>query len=108
MFLKEISWTWTNPNTKRKFEFMLVQEEVNWFQAKDACAGRGGRLAQPDSQEKNENIRSKISSIQFSHFWFGARKVSNNQWQYTNGSTLIFSDWASGKGISISDAYLFK
>ena len=87
---------------------MLVQEEANWLQAKDACAARGGRLAQPDSQEKNENIRSKISSIRFSHFWFGARKESNNQWQYTNGSTLIFSDWASGKGISISDAYLFK
>ena len=83
---------------------MLVQEKANWFQAKDACAARGAQLAIPDSQEKNENIRSKVSSIQFSHFWFGVRKMLNNQWQYTNGSTLIFSDWAPGKGISISVA----
>ena len=79
--------------------YTVVEQKLTWSEAKTYCEAKGGRLAQPDSEEKNENIRSKVGSIQFSHFWFGARKVSNNQWRYTNGSTLIFSDWARGKGI---------
>ena len=88
--------------------YTVVEQKLTWSEAKTYCEAKGGRLAQPDSEEKNENIRSKIRSIQFSHFWFGARKVSNNQWQYTNGSTLIFSDWAPGKGISLSVPYFYK
>ena len=72
---------------------------LNWNEAKEFCAARGAQLAQPDSQAKNENIKANLPSNDPTQTWFGARIV-NNQWQYTDGSTLLFTNWNPGRGIS--------
>ena len=72
---------------------------LNWNEAKEFCAARGAQLAQPDSQAKNDNIKANLPSNDPTQTWFGARIV-NNQWQYTDGSTLLFTNWNPGRGIS--------
>ena len=108
LFFKEISWTWTVPYTKRKYEFTLLAEGLNWFDAAGACAARGGRLVQPDSNLKSDNIKEKLSSLDEDVFlssnrevWIGASYYPNGdpnfapQWplKYTDGSVLWFQDF---------------
>ena len=94
---QEVTWTWTDPETKRVFDYTLVKKDVSWNEAQEFCTARGTRLAQPDSQMKSDNIRANIPTNS-PQSWFGARKVIN-QWQYTDGSTLTFTDWSQGKCI---------
>ena len=77
--------------------YTVVEQRLPWSEAKTHCEARGGRLAQPDSLEKNENIKAKLQNIQ-EQCWFGLRKVADNQWQYTDGSAIGFTDWGSGRG----------
>ena len=80
--------------------YTVVEQSLHWSGAKTHCEARGGRLAQPDSQEEHDRIKAKLQNIQgFRQFWFGLRKVANNQWQYTDGSVLGFSNWGSGREI---------
>ena len=78
----------------------MVELRVTWSEAKTYCEARGARLAQPDNQEKNEIIKAKLLNLQ-EQCWFGLRKVAENQWQYTDGSALGFSDWGLGKEIIV-------
>ena len=78
----------------------MVKQKVTWSEAKTCCEAMGARLAQPDNQEKNEIIKAKLLNLQ-DQCWFGLRKVAENQWQYTDGSALGFSDWGLGKEIIV-------
>ena len=78
----------------------MVEQRLTWSEAKGYCEARGGRLAQPDSQEKNENIKAILQNIR-EQCWFGLRKEANNQWQYTDGSAMGFTDWGSGRASKI-------
>mgnify|MGYP001363389826 FL=1 len=79
--------------------YTLVEQSLHWSEAQTYCEARGGRLAQPDSQEEHDRIKAKLQNIQgFRQFWFGLRKQANNQWQYTDGSTTAFPAWGSGRG----------
>ena len=80
----------------------MVEQRLTWSEAKAYCEARGDKLAEPDSQEKNEKIKAElnIEVDTWMQFWFGLRKVANsNQWQYTDGSALGFSNWGSGREI---------
>jgi len=92
---QNVTWTWTDHEITTRFSYRLVKKLLNWNEAKEFCALRGGQLAQPDSQAKNENIKANLPSNDPTQTWFGARKV-NNQWQYTDGSTLLFTNWNQG------------
>ena len=83
--------------------YTLVEKKVTWSVAKRYCRRKGkrkGRLAQPTNQEQNEKIKAKLLNLQ-DQCWFGLRKVAKNQWQYTDGSALGFSDWGSGREIIV-------
>ena len=81
-----------------------MEEAVSWFNAEKSCAARGTQLAKPDSQAKNENIKAKLRDFQSklnrdTQFWFGARRDATNQWRFTDGSSVGFTDWAPGKSL---------
>ena len=82
----------------------MVEQRLTWSEAKGYCEARGGRLAQPDSQEKNENIKAKLQNIR-EQCWFGLRKEAENQWQYTDGSATGFTLWGSGRSSIFIPAY---
>ena len=100
----DVSWTWQDPTTKRTFAFTVVQQSMQWTQAMNTCALMGGRLAQPDTQEKNNHIVEKIRSIGVRNYYFGASRYPNgdlnlpvtDQWTYTDGSPVNFNDWGPG------------
>ena len=78
-----------------------MEEQLNWSDARDVCTARGERLAQPDTQGKNQFLAEKLRTAQGftgDGVWFGAsRNVQNiNQWLYTDGSELAFTSWDSG------------
>ena len=78
--------------------YTFVEQSLHWSEAQTYCEARGGRLAQPDSQEEHDRIKAKLQNIQgFRQFWFGLRKQANNQWQYTDGSTMGFIGWEPGR-----------
>jgi len=74
--------------------YTVVTQKLPWSEAKAYCEARGGSLAKPDSQEKNDQIIAKLQDIQ-EQYWFGLRKMANGQWQYTDGSAMVFTDWGS-------------
>ena len=85
-----------------------MEEQLNWYDAKDACTARGVRLAQPDTQEKNQFLLEQLKALKGftgKGVWFGAsRNPQNiNQWLYTDGSELAFTSWK--KGISTTAIY---
>ena len=81
---------------------------MSWFDAKNACTARGEQLAQPETQGKNQFLTEKLRTAQGitgDGVWFGASRNPQNisQWQYTDGSELAYTSWASGiSTISIS------
>ena len=78
--------------------YTVVDQSFTWSEAKTYCELRGGRLAQPVSQEEHDSINSKMPNInEFRQYWFGLRKEANNQWQYTDGSAIGFNAWGSGR-----------
>ena len=82
-------------------KYTVVEQMLTWSEAKAYCEARGDKLAEPHSIEKNEQIKAElyIDRQTYMQFWFGLRKVANNQWQYTDGSVLGFSNWGSGREI---------
>ena len=84
--------------------YTVVEQKLTWSEAKTHCEARGGRLAQPYSQEENERIKAKLQNIQ-EQCWFGLRKEAENQWQYTDGSATGFTLWGSGRSSIFIPAY---
>ena len=74
---------------------------MSWDDAEDICASKGAKLAQPETQAKNENIKTNLGNIKI-QTRFGARKVAN-QWQYTDGSALAYYNW--GPGIALNSGF---
>ena len=101
----DVNWTWQDPITKRTFFFTVVQKGMKWMEAMNTCVAMGGRLAQPDTQEKNNHIVEKIRSIGVRNYYFGASRYPNgdlnspvtDQWTYTDNSTVDFNNWIQGK-----------
>ena len=101
-----VTWTWTNPETKRNHDFTLFEKELNWFDAKAFCAARGAKLVQPNSELKDLSIREKFKSIsQTRDVWLGATQHPNgdpnetpgDQYLYTDGTTVGFTNFRPGK-----------
>ena len=87
-----------------------MEEELNWFDAKDVCVARGAQLVQPNSELKELSIREKFRSInQTIDVWLGATQHPNgdpneapgDQYLYTDGTTVGFTNWGPGRHISI-------
>ena len=76
--------------------------ELTWKEAKDVCTARGARLAQPDTQGKNQFLKEKLSTAKgltkYAGVWFGAGRNPQdiNQWLYTDGSEVAFTSWSKG------------
>ena len=102
--LANVSWTWQDPTTNRTFFFTVVQQGMKWTEASATCDAMGARLAQPDTQEKNNHIVENIRSIGVQNYYFGASRYPNgdlnspvtDQWMYTDGSPVDFNNWEPG------------
>ena len=78
--------------------YTVVEQSFTWSEAKTYCELRGGRLAQPVSQEEHDRINEKMPNFnEFRQYWFGLRKEANNQWKYTDGSAMGFTAWYPGR-----------
>ena len=79
--------------------YTVVEQNLYWAEAQTYCEARGGRLAQPFFQKEHDRIKAKLqNNREFrQQYWFGLRKEANNQWQYTDGSTMGFIGWEPGR-----------
>ena len=60
------------------------------------CINRGGFLATPDNQEKNDFLKRKLLSVSPRLFvWFGADRQHWTRWMM-GGQPIKFTDWAAG------------
>ena len=99
-----MNWTWQDQITKRNFFFTVVQRGMKWREAMNTCSSMKGRLAQPDTQEKNNHIVEVIRSIGVRNYYFGASRYLNgdlnssvtDKWTYTDGSSVDFNNWIQG------------
>jgi len=92
----DTTWTYEDPVTSRKLVFTLVQTESTWSEAKDACTDRGERLAQPDTEHKNDFLVEKLKTVSFGGsdgIWFGASRNDQDQLLYIDGSKIGYESW---------------
>ena len=83
----------------------MLKYPTTWFLAQKACTARGARLAQPDNSLKNDFIAEKLKSVGQTTCWFGASKHPDgnpnktaDQFTYTDGSLVNFTNWDKGRG----------
>ena len=96
--------------SNRMFNFTIVQQGMNWTEARDACTTLGARLVQPENPEKNEHIKKALRSKSARNHYFGASRYPNgdlnlpvtDQWTYTTGALVNFNNWGPGEGGLIS------
>ena len=78
-----------------------MYQKSSWPEARDTCIARGGRLAQPDDQGKNQFLIEKLrtkADFTSEGAWLGASRNPQdiNQWLYTDGSEVAFTSWSKG------------
>ena len=97
-------WTFKDPHTNKTSLFMLFNDRLNWYKARDSCAAKGGVLASPDNQAKNEFLKAKLKGLKIPLFvYFGAKRSSAgqtsqrlNKWKFRDGTIAEFTDWTEG------------
>ena len=86
----------------KKFDYTLVKSELSWQEAADACSSKQAQLAKLDSKLKNDLAMEKLRSFneRETGAWFGASRDpnANNNWIYTDGSAVDYTNWGPGRG----------
>ena len=73
---------------------------MTWFEAKDYCEGKGGKLVEIDSEEENtalvEEINKKGYTGRSMNFWIGLTDLENEgDWRLaSNGLKPSYLNWA--------------
>ena len=67
----------------------------NWYEAKDYCEARGGRVARMESEEKRTFLISKFGGHTY---WLGGSdEASEGSWVWSDGSPVTVSYWAGSE-----------
>ncbi|XP_070548182.1 uncharacterized protein [Ptychodera flava] len=74
----------------------LVNSDANsWHEAYELCYNAGGRLAIVDGEDVNTFLKALIENR---GCWIGLHDMRlEDQWQWINGRSAIYSNWASGE-----------
>ena len=97
-------WTFTQTQTNKTSLFMLFNDQLNWYKARNSCVAKGGLLASPGSQAKNGFLKAKLKGLKITKsVWFGAKRFldgqpisSENKWKFRDGTIAEFTDWTEG------------
>ncbi|XP_059222708.1 uncharacterized protein LOC106084839 isoform X3 [Stomoxys calcitrans] len=76
--------------------------EVDWNTAQQVCRGMGASLTSVSSADEHRfitsNIRNQIDYSPQLIYWLGAELEKNLQFEWTDGSKMIFQGWLPGQG----------
>ena len=63
--------------------YQVLDDSVNFEEAREACEAMGGHLATVTSQEELDMVRSRALTRKF--YWLGAREVQDGVWEWVTG-----------------------
>ena len=86
-----------NPGTTwNDHEYLVVEGDYTWDEAKELCEKQGGYLAVITSQEEQSFIQELIKGKNNEGFWLGAEN-SGDTWTWGNGEAFEYQNWDSGE-----------
>lgn len=86
-----------NPGTTwNDHEYLVVEGDYTWDEAKELCEEQGGYLAVITSQEEQSFIQELIKGKNNEGFWLGAEN-SGDTWTWVNGEEFEYQNWDSGE-----------
>ncbi|VDI57176.1 Hypothetical predicted protein, partial [Mytilus galloprovincialis] len=75
-------------------EYALVTTKMTWIEAQRYCSNFGGVLAQPETADINNYLKSLTDKTTV--LWIGASNLPDKTWEWHNPIKPIkFSDWQS-------------
>ncbi|XP_071180075.1 C-type lectin BML-1-like [Mytilus edulis] len=81
-------------NTYKGMEYALVTTKMTWIEAQRYCSNFGGVLAQPETADINNYLKSLTDKTTW--LWIGASNLPDKTWEWHNPIKPIkFSDWQS-------------
>ena len=87
-------------------QFMLVEGDFTWHEARIDAISRGGRLAVLNSEEKFNKAYEYIYSASTPNFttaWIGLSDEANEgNWVWVNGENLSYSNWMNNEPTNLS------
>lgn len=86
-----------NPGTTwNDHEYLVVEGDYTWDEAKELCEKQGGYLAVITTQEEQSFIQELIKGKNNEGFWLGAEN-SGDTWTWINGEEFVYQNWDSGE-----------
>lgn len=86
-----------NPGTTwNDHEYLVVEGDYTWDEAKELCEKQGGYLAVITTQEEQSFIQELIKGKNNEGFWLGAEN-SGDTWTWGNGEAFEYQNWDSGE-----------
>lgn len=82
--------------TWNEHEYLVVEGDYTWDEAKKLCEEQGGYLAVITSQEEQSFIQELIKGKNNEGFWLGAEN-SGDIWTWINGEEFQYQNWDSGE-----------
>lgn len=79
--------------------YQLFEENLSWKDAQAACEEMGGHLVFIENQEESVFVNELVANGTRVFYWLGGTDegYSVNDFHWTNGETLNYSNWADGQ-----------
>ncbi|KAK3743069.1 hypothetical protein RRG08_063934 [Elysia crispata] len=93
-------------NRKLSLCYHFVTSEQTWISAMTACEKEGGHLLWLTSQEVVDHLKDFLSSSpdrRRRHVSVGIHMTTSQDWTFTDGRQITFTDWAEGEPSSRSE-----
>ena len=72
----------------------MFSENLDWFDAQDACLAWGGQLVSIGSQEENDNVLFLRESVGCSEAWIGYNDLeTEGEFVWSDGSPVTYENW---------------
>ncbi|XP_077864838.1 L-selectin-like [Saccoglossus kowalevskii] len=77
--------------------FEVVQGQLTWYEAREACESINAHLAEIRSDEDNSYVVAMLPP-EAESVWIGANDIYNeNTFVYVNGGQVTYADWSPGQ-----------
>lgn len=81
-------------NPANQHQYLFVDNDYSWQDARDDCAARGGYLVTIQDEAENQFI----NQFGFGSFWLGATdETEEGTWGWVTGEPWMYTNWAEGQ-----------
>jgi C-type mannose receptor len=82
------------------FCYLMVQKEVTWKDAFDACRAYGGDLASITSVDIQQELFLHVVGMET---WIGIAYIGFVEYQWADGSPVVYTHWKDNSGVNPSN-----